>query len=126
MTTNNADISYADEVFQEKAPELVNHLYVKIVNAGQAAKLDELQSKKLASQVVQEMIEDFGGEVIYIPKGILIPLSGRDLAIWREFNGKNHNELARKYDVSVAWVYKIVKRVQKEEVAKRQMDMFAE
>lgn len=120
------DIDYADEVFQEKAPELINHLYIKIKQGGLAANLDEYEAKKLASQVAQEIVEDFGGEVLYIPKGILLPLSGRDLAIWQEFNGKNHNELARKHGVSVAWVYKIVKRVQKEEVAKRQMDMFSE
>lgn len=121
-----AEIDNADEVFQTKAPELISHIYTKIKQAGSAANLDDYQATKLASQVAQEIAEDFGGEVIYIPKGMLLLLSKRDLAIWQEFNGKNHNELARKYGVSVPWVYKIVKRVQQEEVGKRQMDMFAE
>ncbi len=51
-------------------------------------------------------------------------LSKRDETIYQEFNGINHSELARKYGVSLQWIYKIVKAVQKEEMAKRQPDMF--
>ncbi|POY46200.1 Mor transcription activator family protein, partial [Avibacterium paragallinarum] len=36
----------------------------------------------------------------------------------------NHRELARKYGVSMQWVYQIVKRMQKEEIDRRQFDMF--
>ncbi|MGX2951620.1 Mor transcription activator family protein, partial [Ursidibacter sp. B-7004-1] len=61
-----------------------------------------------------------------IPKGILVQLSGRDWKIYHEFNGNNHKELARKYGVSVPWVYQIIKRVHKMEVAKRQIDLFNE
>lgn len=115
---------YECEVFEQKAPELLNHLYVKIKNAGVATNLSEEESRLLAKKVTLDIAHDFGGEMIYIPKGILVHLTGRDLKIWQEFNGKNHNELARKYGVSVVWVYKILKKVQQEEVAKRQIDMF--
>lgn len=115
-----------DNVFEHKAPELINHLYVKIKNAGKAANLDDFQARQLASNVATEIARDFGGAVLYIPKGILLPLSGRDWQIWQEFNGKNHNELALKHKVSVQWVYKIIKRVQQEEVAKRQGSLFAD
>ncbi|WP_283228558.1 Mor transcription activator family protein, partial [Haemophilus influenzae] len=46
--------------------------------------------------------------------------------IFNEFNGSNHRELARKYNVSMQWIYQIVKKVTKEEIARRQFDMFSE
>lgn len=109
------------------APEILHHLYTKITDLGKSeAALDDDVAKRLAASVSKAVVEDFGGEVIYIPKGILVPLSGRDWAIYQEFNGNNHKELARKYKVSVAWVYQILKRVHKQEVAKRQGDLFSE
>ena len=111
----------------ENAPEIFNHLYTKITDLGKSeAGLSDESAKRLAVSISKAFAEDFGGEVIYIPKGILLPLSGRDLAIYNEFTGDNHNELARKYKVSVAWVYKIIKRVHKEEISKRQFNMFSE
>lgn len=111
----------------ENAPEILHHLYTKIAHLGKTeAGLTEESAKRLAVSISKTFVEDFGGEVIYIPKSILLPLSGRDWAIYNEFNGDNHNELARKYKVSVAWVYKIIKRVHKEEIAKRQIDLFSE
>lgn len=111
----------------ENAPELLHHLYSKVVALGKSeAQLDEECAKRLAVSISKVLVEDFGGEIIYIPKNILIQLSGRDWAIYNEFTGNNHKELARKYKVSVAWVYQIIKRVHKQEVNKRQGDMFAD
>lgn len=45
-----------------------------------------------------------GGTTIYVPKpeSLLRPL--RDAHIKEEFNGYNHEELAKKYNVTVRWV----------------------
>lgn len=111
----------------ENAPELLNHIYTKIVLLGKSeASLDDNNAKRLAVSISKAIIEDFGGEVVYIPKGILLPLSGRDWEIYNNFNGNNHRELAHEYKVSVAWVYQIIKKVHKMEINKRQLDMFAE
>lgn len=119
------ELDYLTECFESKAPELLNHLYQKIQHLSQnVAELDEDTAKRLSVAISTMIVQDFGGEVIYIPKSLLMPLSGRDLKIFHEFDGKNYNELANKYNVSVAWVYRIVKRVRREEIAKRQMDMF--
>lgn len=111
----------------ENAPELIHHLYMRVVELGKdEAQLSDEIAKRLAMSVSKVFIEDFGGEVIYVPKRILLPLSGRDWAIYNEFTGDNHKALARKYNVSVAWVYQILKRVHKQEVSKRQADLFPE
>ncbi|HEL5982467.1 TPA: DNA-binding protein, partial [Escherichia coli] len=44
--------------------------------------------------------------------------------IFREFNGRNHHELARKFGVSLQWVYSVVKRVRKEEISRLQGQLF--
>lgn len=111
----------------ENAPELISHIYIKVVELGKnEANLDETQAKRLAVSISKAVIEDFAGEQIYIPRKILIPLSGRDWEIYNKFTGNNHKELAREYKVSVAWVYQIIKRVHKMEVGKRQPDLFSE
>lgn len=64
--------------------------------------------------------------MIYIPKNLILLLSERDRKIFNEFNGTNYRELVRKYSVSMQWIYQIAKRVTKEEIARRQFDMFGE
>ncbi|EIS0892410.1 DNA-binding protein, partial [Salmonella enterica] len=41
-----------------------------------------------------------------------------------EFDGRNHHELARKFGVSLQWVYSVVKRVRKEELDRMQGKLF--
>jgi Mor family transcriptional regulator len=42
----------------------------------------------------------------------------RDEAIWQEFTGNNHVELARKYGLTTIHVYRIIKRMRQEKRAK--------
>lgn len=119
------DAKQNNSTFEDKAPEilldLAEHTRELLV---QKYQFEDSQAKQIGIELAQCIAESWGGEVIYIPKALLITLSERDLAIWRDFNGSNQRELARKYGVSMQWVYQIVKKVQKEEVAKRQFDMF--
>ncbi|HHF0441361.1 TPA: Mor transcription activator family protein [Haemophilus influenzae] len=46
--------------------------------------------------------------------------------MFNEFTSNNHVSLAKKYALSLQWIYKIVKRVQKEEIAKRPFNIFAQ
>ena len=45
-----------------------------------------------------------GGETVYIPKTETIIRPVRDARIKAEFNGFNHNTLAKKYSVTERWV----------------------
>ena len=44
----------------------------------------------------------------------------RNAAIWREFNGRNHAQLARKYRVGISVIYDVIAA----ERAKRQTNLF--
>lgn len=74
----------------------------------------------LALETAEDIRCKFGGGLIYIPKGDRYERHARDAAIWREFNGRNHGELARKHGLGVAHVYEILAR----ERARRQSELF--
>ena len=74
--------------------------------------------------ISNHLAEHWGGQVVSIPKDYLYKLSQRDQVIYEEFTGTNHSALSRKYDVSVRAIYKIITRVRKREVDKRQIQMF--
>ncbi len=54
------------------------------------------------------LAEKLGGAPIYIPTPKEIRRGPRNRAIRAEFNGQNHRELARKYDLSTSWIRVIV------------------
>lgn len=114
------------ETFENKAPEILLDL-AKHIEVGLVEKLNatEADAKSFSVEMAQVIAKNWGGEVIYIPRNLVLLLSERDKKIYDEFNGMNHRELARKYNVSMQWVYAIVKRIGKEEIAKRQLDMFS-
>lgn len=61
-----------------------------------------------ALRIVESLRRELGGSLIYIPKDIARARRGRDDAIVREFTGRNHDALARKYGVSTLHVYRIL------------------
>lgn len=113
------------DIFEEKAPEvladLARHVEAELIKSG---KIDQEHAKQIGIEVAQTIAKNWGGEVIYIPRNLVLLLSERDRRIFNEFNGFNQRELSRKYKVSMQWIYRIVKRITKEEIAKRQIDMF--
>lgn len=54
-----------------------------------------------------KLAELVGGATIYIPKSESFLRPVRDLRIKKEFNGYNHAELAKKYNLSERWIREI-------------------
>lgn len=79
---------------------------------------------QIATDYVNDIAFQFGGLQFYIPKGHLGRLSKRDEAMYAEFNGRNHIDLAVKHKITVARVYQIVKAKLAEERARRQRRLF--
>lgn len=86
--------------------------------------IDKHTARKAALEAAESLRVRWGGQQLYFPKGIRFELSQRDLDIFEEFNGHNHNELAKKYDVCMVRIYKIVKQVRRDQVRLRQADIF--
>ena len=63
----------------------------------------------LGPDLAQRLAAEFGGQTIYFPAR---PAAGqRDAEILAEFDGSNHEALARKYHISLQWVYHILRTV---------------
>lgn len=54
-----------------------------------------------------KLAELVGGSTFYIPKSESFFRPVRDLRIKQEFNGYNHSELAKKYNLSERWIREI-------------------
>ncbi|EPE65159.1 Mor transcription activator family protein [Pasteurella multocida] len=118
------------DIFDEKAPEiladLAKHIETQLLTKVKSNEFNSELAKQIGIEVASHIAQSWGGGVIYIPRNLVLLLSERDRRIFNEFNGSNHRELARKYNVSMQWIYQIVKKVTKEEIARRQFDMFVE
>ena len=113
--------------FKSKGPELLVDLAEQCsVALRETAGLDKDKAEQVGREIADRMASHWGGQNIYFPMGLSYKMSQRDRQIYDDFTGANHSELARKYGVSLQWIYKIVKTVRQEELARRQGDMFAE
>lgn len=111
--------------FKSKGPELLVDLADQCAQAlVEISLLDKDKAADVGRQIADRMAAHWGGQNIYFPMGMSYRLSRRDRQIYDDFTGDNHADLSRKYGVSVQWIYKIVKAVQKEETIRRQPDMF--
>lgn len=57
-----------------------------------------------------KMIDQYGGQKIYIPKNGFFENMIRDENIIHEYNGSNTSELARKYNIGRDRIYKILRK----------------
>ncbi len=111
---------------RSKGPELLIDLTEHIAVAlCELVLMEEPRARHVAQEIADRMAAHWGGQNVYFPMGLSVKVSRRDRQIYDEFNGSNHSDLARTYGVSIQWIYKIVKAVRKEEMARRQVDMFA-
>lgn len=111
--------------FKSKGPELLVDLAEQCSLAlKESAGLDKDKADQVGREIAERMASHWGGQNIYFPMGLSYKLSQRDRQIFDDFTGANHSELARKYGVSLQWIYKVVKTVRQEEMARRQGDMF--
>lgn len=111
--------------FINRAPELLSDLAKHTeITVKKILCADEEAAIRVGQAVAIAISELWGGQNVYIPRAVSLFATERDRQIWHEFNGRNHAALAKKFGVSMQWIYKIVDRAQKEEIARRQIDMF--
>lgn len=87
------------------------------------------QLQEWARQVRAQMLHlasEIGGRAIYLPKGVALRLSARDLEICERFRGNNYRELAREYDLTEMRVRQIVDAWQRARYLARQGSLLPE
>ena len=113
--------------FRSKGPELLVELAQHTADTvREIIEIESALADQIGEAVANRMMQVWGGQNVYFPMGMVWKVSQRDRDIFQEFNGRNHHELARKFGVSVQWVYSVVKRVRKEELDRIQGKLFDE
>lgn len=111
--------------FRSKGPELLVELAQHTASTvSEIINVEPELAEQIGEAVANRMMQVWGGQNVYFPMGMVWKVSLRDREIFNEFNGKNHHELARKFGVSVQWIYSVVKRVRKEELDRLQGKLF--
>lgn len=111
---------------QPKRHEILDDL-VRIVQSSISDVADTIAvstKEEIAENVLREIVHNWGGLNVYIPKNWLFEVSERKLEIYKRYNGTNHTELAREYGLSVQYIYRIVKQVGEAERKRTQPDLF--
>ncbi|MBN3263205.1 Mor transcription activator family protein [Pectobacterium brasiliense] len=107
--------------FRSKGPELLVELSQHVADTVKTVtELDPQTAEQVGNAVAKHMMTVWGGQNVYFPMGISWRASQRDLQIYEEFDGRNHSALAKKYNVSLQWIYKIVRTMRKEELQAKQ------
>lgn len=94
-----------------------------------SAKLAELgitleKAAEIGFAIAEHIRENWSGQSLYLPKGVQYTLSRRDMEIFERFDGRNHEVLAREYNLTVMRIYQIVKAVRAELLKQRQGALF--
>lgn len=86
--------------------------------------LPDDRAREVGRKLAEHIRQEWGGQMQYIPKGMLFELSQRDMEIFEKFRGDNYSQLAREYDLTEVRVRQIVNAVRAEEMRKRQGGLF--
>ncbi|EOD4106629.1 Mor transcription activator family protein [Yersinia enterocolitica] len=111
--------------FRSKGPELLVELAQHTATTvREIIEIDIAVADQIGEAVANRMMQAWGGQNVYFPMGMVWKVSQRDREIFLEFDGRNHHELARKFGVSLQWIYSVVKRVKREELDRMQGKLF--
>ena len=94
------------DVVAGKAPEYLMDLAVNAEDIlRNSLGLSEEMAHRGAIEIRDRMRTEWGGQLLYFGKGVAIDIAERDLSLWADFNGRNHLELSKKYDLALQTVY---------------------
>lgn len=97
----------------EKTPEILVSLQNTIKVVLEEKQIPPDQAEEIAVIIYEKISSEWGGSMLYIPKSTNNLLCRRNEKILSEFDGANHAELARKYHVSVQWLYALLRKKNK-------------
>lgn len=105
----------------QHAPEFLREVAdhaAQIIASGSL--VDEVTAFDLGQQIAARIAFVYRGSAVTIPAGtwngraaFCFDLSKRDLAIYREFNGRNRGEVMQRFGISKTMLYKIIGAVRK-------------
>ncbi|EGR4076007.1 transcriptional regulator [Vibrio cholerae] len=114
---------YADALDDEESsrwPENARMMYELLRDELKKSGADE----RIALSMISAICHQFGGMQFYLGRGDSLKAYLRNLQIWHDFTGNNVDELIKKYDIGYSAVYRILAKMRKREIKRRQPDLF--
>lgn len=71
--------------------------------------VDSARAFALAAAQAADLAIYRGGRLLYLPQGQRLKLALRDAEIWRQFTGRNHQELADAHGLALQSIYEILR-----------------
>ncbi|ELR65867.1 prophage MuSo1, positive regulator of late transcription, putative [Photobacterium marinum] len=120
LLINSVD-DIADDNVRQRWPSTLQSLS-EVLNC--ELKRANINNPHLADKLTIALGYYFGGRDIYIPTGNKLKLALRNIAIWREFNGRNIEQLAARYQLTERQITQVVKEQRQAEMQRRQRSLF--
>jgi len=105
-------------------PEILTDLADKLTEVLVKRGIEREQAQAIGHEAVEFVRREWGGQLLYVPKGRAFDLSQRDLEIWRKWNGRNAHELCREHGITLQRLYQVVATVREQEIQRRQGKLF--
>lgn len=95
----------------KKLPEIIGDIAYLFANLLIKRGYGQEAANDVAFEAADAVRKEFGGQIIYFPKGTKFELEGKADEIFNKFTGANQRELAAEYGVSVPHVYRVIAKV---------------
>ncbi|RJP17205.1 MAG: DNA-binding protein [Deltaproteobacteria bacterium] len=97
------------ENYPEVLKDLADHVAFLMTERGEKAEA----AAEIGFKTAEFLREHWGGQKIYIPKGITFAASQRDIEIYGRFRGTNALDLCREYKITNTRLYQIIHAMRK-------------
>lgn len=117
---DNLPASELEAAWPQSLADLVDVMEAELARQGIVS-----EPRAAARKLAVAMSHYMGGRAYYLPTGARMTNAIRDDVIYNEFNGRNIEQLRRRYGLSQPQLYNIIARQRRLHARRRQADLFA-
>ena len=110
--------------YSERTANLLTDILIHLENELEKHGVSKEKAELMARDICDQLRLTFGGQQFYFPKGKELDAIIKHHEIYKRFNGSNQVALAKEFDMAVPHIYRVLKKIHKEEVEKRQPNLF--
>ncbi len=123
MTVKTVEVT-PEKVDMTKAASTLVEMYDVLYAAALREKIDKDTAHRLVKTQIFDYIRLRGASTFYLPGLSKLENALRDTKIYKEFNGRNFDELRLKYRLSDKWLRKILKEQRELRIKELQPSLF--
>jgi Mor family transcriptional regulator len=115
-----------DNLAEKRGVQILMDIAQVVTDSLVADGLDAGKAREIGLAAADLVRQSYGGEQLYVPKGLALIIGPRDREIYGKFNGANCFALSKEYGVTERQIYNIIARIRAEEFRSKQCSLFAD